>query len=141
MHTSRKASRKASSIYDGDFSLCDIVLTRHAQRRCKERHIKPTRVRDANAIIKGRYVVTVWQKPPERYGVHCTRGIDYLRKTNRNKVIPNEVLMHMKEHTYKEPEMPEIPKRKPRKPRKRKPRKRKPRKPKKHGVSRSRRGV
>jgi hypothetical protein len=85
--------------------------------------------------MKGRYVITAWQKPPEIRGVHCTKGIDYMRKTNRDKVIPKEVLVHMKEHTNVLPQEPEIPKK--RKPKKRKPKKRK---PKKHGVSRSRRG-
>ena len=90
-------SRKASSLYDGDFSLCDVVLTKHAKRRCKERHIKPINVQDACAIIKGRYVVTAWQKQPANYGVHCTKGIDYMRKTNRDKVIPKEVLEHVRQ--------------------------------------------
>ena len=49
----------------------------------------------------------------------------YMRKTNRDKVIPKEVLMHMREHTNVLPPEPEIPKRK----------------PKKHGVSRSRRVI
>lgn len=82
----------------------------------EERHIKPTRVRDAHAIMKGRYVITAWQR-----GVHCTKGI---YEKDRDKVIPKEVLVHMREHTNVLPQKPEIPKRK----------------PKKHGVSRSRRG-
>lgn len=107
-------SRKASSIYDGDFSLCDVVLTKHAKRRCKERHIKPINVQDACAIIKGRYVVTAWQKQPANYGVHCTKGIDYMRKTNKTKVIPKEVLDHIRKHK------PYVPTNKPKKPRKKK---------------------
>ena len=107
-------SRKAGSLYDGDFSLCDVVLTKHAKRRCKERHIKPINVQDACAIIKGRYVVTVWQKQPEKHGVHCTKGIDYMRKTNRDKVIPKQVLEHIRKHK------PYVPTNKPKKPRKKK---------------------
>ena len=107
MYKSRKY--QANSLYDGDFSLCDVVLTKHAKRRCKERHIKPTRVKDACAIVKGgRYVITAWQKQPDKYGVHCTKGLDYMRKTNKNKVIPMEVLKHIKTYTVPEskPEEP-----------------------------------
>lgn len=95
MYKSRKY--QANSLYAGDFSLCDVVLTRHAQRRCKERHIKPINVQDACAIVKGKLVITAWQKQPANYGVHCTKGVDYMRRTNKNKVIPNEVLEHFRQ--------------------------------------------
>lgn len=106
MHRSKKY--QANSLYEGDFSLCDYTLTRHAQRRCKERHIKPTRVMDACAIVKGKLVVTAWQRQPS--GVHCSKGIEHMRKTNTNKVIPKEVLVHMCEKVPKGPKVPKVPK-------------------------------
>lgn len=93
MHTSRK--HQANSLYEGDFSLCDYTLTRHAKQRCKQRHIKPTKARDACAIVKGKFVVTAWQK--QLSGVHCSKGIEHLRKTNTKKVIPKEVLVYMRD--------------------------------------------
>ena len=90
MYKSRKY--QVNSLYAGDFSLCDVILTRHAKQRCKERHIKSINVQNACTIVKGRYVITVWQKQSANYGRHCTKGVDYMRSTNKNKVIPKEVL-------------------------------------------------
>ena len=97
MHTSRKY--QANCLYEGDFSLCDYVLTRHAKRRCKERHIKPINVMDAHAIVNGKVVITAWQRHLHNRAP-CTKGIEYLRRTNKNKVIPKEVLVHMKDQDH-----------------------------------------
>ncbi len=48
---------------------------------------------DAHAIVKGKVVITAWQRNTK---VYYSKGIEYMRKTNTNKVIPKEVLAHMK---------------------------------------------
>ena len=109
MHTSKKYKKRAEALWgQGDFVLCDApILTKHAKRRCDERHIKRIHVMGdrAHAIVKdGNVVVTVWQKPPDGYGVRSSKGIEYMRKTHKAVQIPKEVLKHFPRHASKKTE-------------------------------------
>ena len=54
---------------------------------------------DAHAIVNGNVVITAWQRHLHNRAP-CTKGIEYLRRTNKNKVIPKEVLVHMKDQDH-----------------------------------------
>ena len=105
MHTSKKYQKRPEALWgQGDFVLCDAPkLTKHAKRRCDERNIKPIHVlgERAHAIVKNGAVVTVWQKPPENYGVRSSKGIEHMRKTHKAVKIPKEVLKHFPEYAVK----------------------------------------
>ena len=105
MHTSKKYQKKAQALGgQGDFVLCDAPkLTKHAKRRCDERNIKHIHVlgERAHAIVKNGAVVTVWQKPPENYGVRSSKGIEHMRKTHKAVKIPKEVLKHFPQYAVK----------------------------------------
>ena len=101
-----KSSRKTAANNWGqdDFSLCDgnePPLTRHARRRCKERHINPLRVAEAHAIVCNSVVVTAWQKEPDNFGIRSVKGVEYLRKTHTAVRVPKDVLACMPKYAAK----------------------------------------
>lgn len=89
----------------GDFSLCDgsdVKLSRHARRRCKERHINPFYVENSHAIIRNRVVVTAWQKEPKNFGTRSSKGVDYMRKTHKAVCVPKDVLVHFPKYAARQ---------------------------------------
>ena len=89
----------------GDFSLCDgsdVKLSRHARRRCKERHINPFYVENSHAIIRNRVVVTAWQKEPKNFGTRSSKGVDYMRKTHKAVCVPKDVLVHLPKYAARQ---------------------------------------
>ena len=93
-----KKGYERTKMYGGDFSLCDgsdLTLSRHARRRCKERHINPFHVESAHAIIRNRVVITAWQKEPNEFGTRSSKGEDYIRRKHKAVAVPKDVLVHL----------------------------------------------
>lgn len=74
------------------------ILTKHARKRCTQRHINPLHVgvdSSTNAILSKNVVVTVYKKTTSA----AIDGEEFMRKTNRPHHVPEDVAIHLNKYS------------------------------------------
>jgi len=74
------------------------VLTKHARKRCTQRHINPLHVgvdSSTKAILSENVVLTVYKKTTGA----VIDGEEYMRKTNRPHHVPEDVAIHLNKYS------------------------------------------
>ena len=74
------------------------VLTKHARKRCTQRHINPLHVgvdSSTKAIVSNNVVLTVYK----RTTAAVIDGAEHIRRTNRPHHVPEDVAIHLNKYS------------------------------------------
>jgi len=95
------------------------ILTKHARKRCTQRHINPLHIGVDSSITvrfgtRGKVVATVYKNPPTEfvracgghrrtrrdYRGHVVDGVEHIRRTHRPQRIPKDVAKHLEKLSH-----------------------------------------